>query len=152
MENASKALVMAAGVLIGVLLLSLAVYLFADFGATSARINAQNAEKQLIEFNSKFTSYEGFKDKDGNWKITIYDIISLASYAKEYNKFYEGTTESKINVSIGNTNISSKTEDEYKELINTYVDSTGIIKKFRCSGISYNDKGRVEKIKFDLIT
>ena len=32
MENASKALLMAAGVLIGVLILSLAVYLFENFG------------------------------------------------------------------------------------------------------------------------
>ena len=39
MENASKALLMAAEVLIGLLILSLAVYLFADFGSTSAEIN-----------------------------------------------------------------------------------------------------------------
>lgn len=32
MENASKALIMAGGVLIGILILSLAVYLFIDFG------------------------------------------------------------------------------------------------------------------------
>ena len=39
MENASNALLIAGGVLIGVLILSLAVYLFADFGAKSADIN-----------------------------------------------------------------------------------------------------------------
>ena len=38
MENASKALIMAAGVLIGVLILSLAVFLFLDFCPTSERI------------------------------------------------------------------------------------------------------------------
>jgi len=36
MENASKALLMAAGVLIGLLVLSLMVYLFASFASTSA--------------------------------------------------------------------------------------------------------------------
>ena len=55
MENASKALIMAGGVLIGILIISLAVYLFADFGSTSAQINAQNSQKQITEFNSKFT-------------------------------------------------------------------------------------------------
>ena len=55
MENASKALIMAGGVLIGVLILSLAAYLFVDLGSTSAEITAQNAEKQITEFNSKFT-------------------------------------------------------------------------------------------------
>ena len=63
MENASKALLMAGGVLIGVLIISLAVYLFADFGSTSAEVNAQNAQKQITAFNSKFTAYEGYKDE-----------------------------------------------------------------------------------------
>ena len=40
MENASKALIMAGGVLIGVLIISLAVYLFVSFGQTSAEINS----------------------------------------------------------------------------------------------------------------
>ena len=58
MENASKALIMAGGILVGVLVLSLMVYLFADFGSTSAQINAQNKQNQLSQFNSKFTAYE----------------------------------------------------------------------------------------------
>ena len=41
MENASKALLMAGGVLIGILILSLAVYLFITFGAESKEIHAQ---------------------------------------------------------------------------------------------------------------
>ena len=59
MENASKALIMAGGVLIGVLIISLAVYLFVSFGQTSAEINSENSQKQLSQFNAKFTSYEG---------------------------------------------------------------------------------------------
>ena len=84
MENASKALIMAGGILVGVLVLSLMVYLFADFGSTSAQINAQNKQNQLSQFNSKFTAYE---DKEG---LTIYDVITVAGYAKENNKYYEG--------------------------------------------------------------
>ena len=41
MENASKALIMAAGVLIGILILSLAVYLFVSFGNTSRELHKQ---------------------------------------------------------------------------------------------------------------
>lgn len=48
MENASKALIMAGGILVGVLVLSLMVYLFADFGSTSAQINAQKQTKSII--------------------------------------------------------------------------------------------------------
>lgn len=80
MENASKALLMAAGVLIGVLILSLAAYLFVYFGSTSQQIHEQNEENQINEFNSKFTSYVG---KDN---ITIYDVITVANLATENNK------------------------------------------------------------------
>lgn len=113
MENASKALIMAGGVLIGVLILSLAVYLFADFGSTSAQINAQNAEKQITQFNSKFTSYEGKKG------LTIYDVITVASYARENNIYYDNSDEYKIIVKIGNTQIQDNIENVKSSLIST---------------------------------
>lgn len=111
MENASKALIMAGGVLIGVLILSLAVYLFADFGSTSAQINEQNAEKQLTQFNSQFTSYEG---KEG---LTIYDVITVASLAKENNTYYEDSDEYKIIIKIKDTSIQDYNENQKKLLI-----------------------------------
>ena len=83
MENASKALLMAAGVLIGLLTLSLAVYLFVSFGSTSAEIYKKNEENQLNQFNTQFTSYVGRND------ITIHDVISIANLATENNIFYE---------------------------------------------------------------
>lgn len=145
MENASKALIMASGVLIGILIISLAVYLFADFGSTSAQINAQNSQKQITEFNSKFTSYEEYKDKDGNWKITIYDIITLASYAKENNEYYKDVEDEQINVKIDNKNCTNL---KNQELINKYPSTNGILKKFMCSGIEYNERGKVKSIVF----
>lgn len=147
MENASKALIMAGGVLIGILIISLAVYLFTDFGSTSAQINAQNLQKQITEFNSKFTSYEGYKDKDGNWKITIYDIITLASYAKENNQYYEDTIEEQIDVKINNKVIQDNTNDENQELISNYT-RDGILKRFKCSNVEYNARGKVKSITF----
>ena len=83
MENASKALIMAAGVLIGVLILSLAVYLFVSFGTSSAQVHKLNEENQLNEFNTQFTSYEGRED------ITIYDVITVKNLADENNRHYE---------------------------------------------------------------
>lgn len=83
MENASKALIMAAEILIGILILSLAVFLFTSFATTSAEIYKQNQENRLNEFNSQFTSYEG-KDE-----VTIYDVITVANLATENNKYYE---------------------------------------------------------------
>ena len=150
MENASKALTMAGGVLIGVLIISLAVYLFMDFGATSAQINAQNAQSQLVEFNSKFTTYESYKDDKGNWKITIYDIITLAGYAKENNEYYGVTKDSDenfIDVKISDKSILKKKD---KDLLNNYgyVNNNGTLSKFQWIGTEYNENGRIKSISF----
>lgn len=109
MENASKALLMAAGVLIGILILSLAVYLFVTFGSASAEVHKQNEENQINQFNSQFTSYVG---KEG---ITIYDVVTIANLATENNINYEypkriSVTEGKdsyISVQFINTNIAT---------------------------------------------
>lgn len=83
MENASKALIMAGSILIGLLILSVTVYLFVTFGATSRQIHAEIDASRLNEFNTQFTSYE---TKDDN---TIYDIISIVNLARENNNYYQ---------------------------------------------------------------
>ena len=152
MENASKALIMAGGVLIGILILSLAAYLFVDLGSTSAEITAQNAQKQIIEFNSKFTSYEGYKDSDGNWQINIYDIISLAAYAKENNEYYEDVEDEKISVKIDNREIQDNDSAQNENLIKNYIKSDGTLVKFKCDNIDYNSRGKVKMIIFKVDT
>lgn len=83
MENASKALLMAGGVLLGVLILSLAVFLFTNFGGTSSRIHDNIEENQTAQFNSQFTKYVG------NENVTIHDVVTMANLATENNKYYE---------------------------------------------------------------
>lgn len=149
MENASKALVMAGGVLVGILILSLAVYLFIDFGTTSAQINEQNAQQQIVEFNSKFTSYQGYRDNSGKWQITIYDIITLAGYANENNKYYGGIDDEQIEVNIQGEckNIEKKNNQEIQKLIQDYTENN-TIKKFEYLGVELNSRGKVRKIDF----
>lgn len=83
MENASKALIMAASVLIGILLLSLLTYMFVSFAMSSAEIHKENDQDRLNQFNSQFTSYVG---KEG---VTIYDVVTVANLATESNIYYE---------------------------------------------------------------
>lgn len=72
MENASKALIMAAGVLIGMIIISLAVYLFLSFGSSSAQLHQEQEEQRLNQFNTQFTSYVGLDN-------TIYDVVTVAN-------------------------------------------------------------------------
>lgn len=84
MENASKALIIAAEVLIGVLLLTLAVYLFNQTAGFSKTIDDNIEMKNIAEFNVQFTTYE----KKNN--LTAQDVITLGNLARDYNKTEEG--------------------------------------------------------------
>jgi hypothetical protein len=142
MENASKALLMAGGVLIGILILSLAVYLFVSFGGTAAQVNDQNAQVQLTQFNSKFTIYEG---KSSN---TVYDIITVAGYARENNIYYDNDDKYYITVSVNGittvyNDLGRNIVDIKKGLIDEYYEYT-----FDCK-VEYSSKtGRVNRVTF----
>ena len=84
MENASKALIMAAEILIGVLIISIGVYLFNTLGKYSAETTAEMEETQLEQYNNQFLKYYG---TSGGQQITctIHDIIGLANLANKIN-------------------------------------------------------------------
>ena len=83
MENASRALLMAATVLISVMVISLGTYLFATFGNYSKQINSNLSSKQKQEFNAQFTKYEGGDP------CTVYDIVTVINLARNSNNQYE---------------------------------------------------------------
>lgn len=83
MENASKALIMAAEILIGVMIISVAVYLFNTFGSYSADTSQKIEQAQIDKFNNEFLKYYGADEQP--IKCTIYDIVNLANLAKKNN-------------------------------------------------------------------
>lgn len=98
MENATKAFMMAAGVLIGVLILSIAVYLFTIFSSNSEQVYKKMESNQITQFNNQFLKYYGqisrtyIDEQTGKEKIvqepikcTVHDIISLANLAYQNN-------------------------------------------------------------------
>lgn len=146
MENATKALIMAAGVLMGIVILSLAVYEFTSFGISSKEIHKANEETRLNEFNSQFTKYEGKDD------VTIYDVITVANLAKENNSYYEFKPrhlwqnigkDLYIRVMLGDYIIEDRTPEYYKSQISSNYDS-----KYTCSVNISSDTGRVYEVKF----
>lgn len=146
MENATKALIMAAGVLMGIVILSLAVYEFTSFGISSKEIHKANEETRLNEFNSQFTKYEGKDD------VTIYDVITVANLAKENNSYYEFSPRSLeqntgkdlyISVILDKNSIENQDQSTYKSKIDSEYNS-----KYTCIAIISNDTGRVYKVKF----
>lgn len=160
MENASKALIMAGGIIISVLLISVLVYMFsnnATFFDTQKKIEIT---KELTEFNSKYEIY--------NRKLLRgTDVISAINQAIDNNKKYEGQDEYKIEVEFEmveslvytkngtKENISFKTGTKYNisdfEKIKNNTDAVTDFKRriFDCTGITYSkETGRVNKISF----
>ena len=83
MENTSNALIIAGEVLIGVLVLSLAAYMFIQFGTFSSEMHDSMTETQISEFNSNFTV---FSDRAN---ITAQEIATAINFAKQANNSKE---------------------------------------------------------------
>ena len=79
MENASKALLMAGGMILAILILTLLIYawnLFSDYQSSGEKLaNIENTSK----FNQQFTNYDR-NDVEG------YELISLVNQIVDYNE------------------------------------------------------------------
>lgn len=152
MENASKALLMAAGVLMGVVILSLAAYLFVTFSSSADDVKSEIANNQLNKFNSQFLAYEQRED------LTVYDILTAVNLAENNNKYYQlepGDT-NYITVKVDNSVVNStdiekkikpeslEKEGEMKE------DNLGrkSLKNYRCNVLLSDITGRVNAVNF----
>lgn len=84
MENASKALEIAAGVLLGVLIMSLIAYFLTNLGSWPEQEDSQKEIEQTAKFNLEYEVY----DKKGMYGT---DVISCMSKAINNNeKYYDG--------------------------------------------------------------
>lgn len=81
MENAARALEIAAGVLLGVLLMAAISYFFSNIGEMPAQEDEIMKQEQLAEFNESFEVFQ----KSGMYGV---DVISCLNKAKSNNEKY----------------------------------------------------------------
>ena len=121
MENASKALIISASVLLGLMIISVGVALFQSFGGFSRNITTQVEKNKIAEFNSQFLKY--YNDE---MELTAHDIVTLANLAHKTNIEQEVNENSVayIKVRIRNTKQSLEkfTEEQLKELLQEQSD------------------------------
>lgn len=136
MENSSKALVIAAGILIAVLLLSLFAYLYISMNDFSNTYNENISSQRLQAFNAQFEVYNGRTD------LTIQDVVSVASLAKEINTKNQDE-KILVNTNITNLNENMDNNEKFTSLID-YVNYT-----FKCTEITYSENtSKVNSITF----
>ena len=147
MENASKALLIVAGVLIGIMILSIAVYLAVTFGQTASEVNEEIRDNQVAQFNSQFTKYDGKQ-------VTIHDIITMANIARTNNDEYELDNNSNagnpnsfyITITKGTTTKMELIVDDYlKNKMNQEYDNDEL-KKYTCTVEISPVTGRVFRV------
>lgn len=127
MENASKALLIAGGVLIAILILSVLVVTINIINSNQKAKEQALVTEQLVEFNQK---YEAYNKK----ALRGTDIITLKNMAES-----EG----------GTVTVTVKTADGTKIIdVSIETNKTAI---FECTNVEYNNNGRISALTFQKI-
>lgn len=160
MENASRALIIAAGILIAMMVAGILVYSRVEWGDYQESQERVKLQEQTTEFNQRFESY--------NKKvITGFQMISLTNLVTDYNSSVKETGYKDIELKvkwydlkenqtpshslkdlsldeIAKFGTGSKTDKEKKEFKEKY---------FTCVSINYdNASGRVIAMNYKEIT
>ena len=132
MENASKALIMAGGVLLAMLLLSLGTYLFKNMGVSSSNVYSKLEESDITEFNQQFLNYDDRgtyvtgQDEEGNDiynnPLNIQDVVTIINIAKDNNDGEKMPV--KVVVKLDGTEVQGKTESEINEMLKQDLQGT----------------------------
>ena len=116
MENASKALIIAGGVLAGILLLTLFSYLVMQMKNYAFYNYSKMNEHEVLEFNQKFLQYEG---RDN---LAIQDVITIINLAKDNNK----KANKPLTITVYVENVDWTNQNTY-ELLETHLET-----KYKC--------------------
>jgi len=142
MENASKALIMAAGILIGLLIATLFAYEMMSVAESGKEHQKLMDIKMITEFNAQFSKYEGKK-------LTAQEVATIYNYIKEWNRDNVSTV-IKINivgiptlkeVSAGRSTIEEFLDNSWNEDEN---------RNFKITIDKHDDNGQVNEITFKL--
>lgn len=133
MENASKAIVMAGGILIALLTLSVLVIMLGKVSSMQNIKENKEEQKRIQEWNAEWESYN---------KRIMYgsDVLTVVNNAIEINAQYSGEPKYQINVKIEPSLTRTDLEQNYQLAI------------FECTKMGYSSQtGRVNEITFKFI-
>ncbi len=141
MENATKALLIAGGVLLAMMILATGIILYNSFSNTASSYTTRMDLNEKTKFNSNFEIYKGRDD------ITAQDIVTLINMVEEYSKKTDINVEITVNGNAynngwGATNGSIQFLQDNLEKTFKYIDNS----------IDYDEEGKVKSIKFTINT
>lgn len=133
MENATKALLMAAGVLVGILILTILVVLFLSARDVTTSHQDKRKSDAVQQFNTNFAKYLG-------QDLTIHQVVTIYNFADEKNNKVH-----KVDI-IG----KKYTKEDINTEVREYSNGGNGIKKYRIHINSYSDEGYINSISFSV--
>ena len=158
MENASKALLMAGGILIALLVIGLFILMLAGLSDFQNSQNDIKKDSQIAKFNNEYMAYE----KDD---LTIMELKTIYNKIMSHNsKNPEMLIEFNGYTGVGDTHntldklgkyISGDTETEIEDVIlnSEFSEIDEVIKmktSYKCIEIKYSDDGYINSIFFKM--
>lgn len=145
MENASKALLIAASVLIAILLIAMAVRVLTSTQGTVSSTEETMKTAEVTTFNNKFTAYLGTQSNEkaknlaniilaNNKNSNRTVLVSYCIFASKKVSYTSNENSSGNDISINN--IIRNLSDTIYEKVNITVEE-------------YDNEGYIKKIKFD---
>ncbi len=132
MENATRALVMAGGILIALLILGALLLMFNNLSSYQNANDSSEKTSQIAEFNNQFEPYN-------KKNLTLMELKSI------YNKI-ESNNSKNPEYFIDN-NISSVYESIDEDFTKISEDDKQT-KKFKCTSVRYDKEGRINEMNF----
>ncbi len=138
MENAAKALIMAGGILIGLIVFAMFVYEMTAFASHSRIYEERIAQQQTMEFNSQFEKYL-------NQDITAQDVVTIYNLTVQWN---EGHPEDDVKISWGSSGLSDSAVENNETFLTDHVINKQDI--FLCKINKYDKWGRVRELSISI--
>ena len=156
MENASKALLMAAGVLIAIMVASIFALLFSTMSEYTRSYEERKQTEELQAFNLQFEKYLQYKDDGTQIGVTAQDIVTVINLAKSYNEKmgYALGDLGYITVEVEGTTGTTYTQESNTESLNgflkqySYDETEKKIIRYIIKEPEKDGSGRINKITF----
>ena len=144
MENASKALLMAGGILIALLVIGTLILMFSDISDYQNSKNNMQKSLQIAEFNNQYMPY----NKDD---LTIMELKTVYNKVKSHNSRNPEMKIEFINDGLGNLDNNGENKDVIILLEGSFSDIEEKHKmngSYKCTDITYSDDGYINSISF----
>lgn len=154
MENASKALIIAGGMLIAMLIVGLLVWGFGRIRETQQTQVDQESIQEITDFNERFEAYN-------RTTVRGYQMISLANLVYDTNSRYtEADGYNPVTVTVDGLSSADATNEDLVTYIQTNYDRMNSNQKnalkelvFECTGVEYDTQNsRVLNMTFRRLT